>query len=62
MALLHELEQWRAGAAGGLRVASAECLGHCALAPAVLEDGELLGPVTGRRLRTEMRRLGLLPS
>lgn len=61
MALLHELEEWRAGPDGGLRIAASDCLGHCALAPAVLEDGELLGSVTGRRLRTEMRRLGLRP-
>lgn len=59
MALLSELEGWRAEADSNLRIAASRCLGHCALAPAMIEDGELLAAVTERRLRLEKRRLGL---
>lgn len=59
MALLDELEGWRAAADSDLRIAASRCLGHCALAPAVIEDGELVGAMTERRLRLEMHRLGL---
>lgn len=59
MALLVELEGWRAAADSDLRIAASRCLGRCALAPAVIEDGELVGAMTGRRLRLEMQRLGL---
>jgi NADH:ubiquinone oxidoreductase subunit E len=59
MALLDELEGWRATADSDLRIAASRCLGHCALAPAVIEDGELMGAMTERRLRMERHRLGL---
>jgi NADH:ubiquinone oxidoreductase subunit E len=35
-------------------------MGHCALAPAVMEDGRLLGAMSSRRLRSELMRLGVL--
>lgn len=57
--LLHALEQARADSDADICVAAARCLGHCGLAPAVMEDGELLGAVSTRRLRMEMARLGL---
>lgn len=59
VALLDELQGWRATADSDLRIAASRCLGHCALAPAVIEDGELMGAMTERRLRLEMHRLGL---
>lgn len=42
-----------------LRVGASRCLGHCGLAPAMVEDGRVLGAVSRRRLRVEMLRLGL---
>jgi NADH:ubiquinone oxidoreductase subunit E len=42
-----------------VRIAPARCLGHCGLAPAMVEDGELVGAMSGRRLRVELARLGL---
>lgn len=59
MSLLGELEQVRGCARTDVRIAASRCLGHCALAPAMMEDGELLGAVSGRKLRAELRRLGL---
>ncbi len=58
--LLHALEQARAESDADIRIAAAQCIGHCGLAPAVMEDGELLGAVSSRRLRMEMARLGIL--
>ncbi|MEJ5369924.1 MAG: NAD(P)H-dependent oxidoreductase subunit E [Bryobacteraceae bacterium] len=60
--LLHDLQQARATADADIRVSASQCLGHCALAPAMIEDGELLGAVSARRLRTEMARLGIAPA
>ncbi len=57
--LLHALEEACADSDADIRVAAARCLGHCGLAPAVMEDGELLGAVSSRRLRLEMARLGI---
>jgi NADH:ubiquinone oxidoreductase subunit E len=42
-----------------VRVSSSRCLGHCSLAPAMVEDGRLLGWVSLRRLKIELERLGL---
>lgn len=42
-----------------LRVGASRCLGHCQLAPAMMEDGRILGAVSRRRLKVEMVRLGL---
>ncbi|MGQ9917277.1 MAG: NAD(P)H-dependent oxidoreductase subunit E [Bryobacteraceae bacterium] len=55
--ILHDLEQACAHSDGGICVAAADCLGHCELAPAMIEDGELVGAVSRRRLRVEMARL-----
>lgn len=51
----------RARCAGrDLRVsASRKCIGHCAAAPAMVEDGRVLHWVTERRLRGELLRLGI---
>ena len=44
-----------------LRIGQSEtCIGHCAAAPAMVEDGRLLGWVSLRRLRSELMRLGIL--
>lgn len=39
--------------------ASAGCIGHCAAAPAMVEDGRILRWVSPRRLKGEFRRLGI---
>lgn len=57
--LLRELEDACAGSDADVRIAPARCLGHCGLAPAMMEDGELVGVMSSRRLRLEMARLGL---
>jgi len=38
---------------------SRECIGHCAAAPAMVEDGQILRWVSLRRLKSELLRLGL---
>jgi len=38
---------------------SKDCIGHCAAAPAMVEDGEILRWVSPRRLRGELLRLGI---
>lgn len=38
---------------------SKECIGHCAAAPAMVEDGQILRWVSPRRLRGELLRLGI---
>lgn len=57
--LLHELQTAREDSGADIRVAPARCLGHCGLAPAMMEDGEIVGAMSGRRLRVELARLGL---
>jgi len=59
MDLLRELQFALEHSEADVRVAPARCLGHCGLAPAMIEDGELVGAVSGRRLRVELARLGL---
>lgn len=43
-----------------LRISTSKCLGHCAAAPAMVEDGSILRWVSPRRLRSELIRLGIL--
>lgn len=57
--LLRHLEAAREQSDDDIRIAPSRCLGHCELAPAMIEDGELMGAVSGRRLRVELARLGL---
>ncbi len=57
--LLDDLENVRCHTGQDLRIGASDCLGHCELAPAVVEDGQVLGAVTAQRLRIELRRLGL---
>lgn len=57
--LLRELESACEHSGADVRVAPARCLGHCGLAPAMMEDGAIVGAVSSRRLRTELARLGL---
>jgi NADH:ubiquinone oxidoreductase subunit E len=43
-----------------IRIAeSRDCIGHCAAAPAMVEDGQILRWVSPRRLRVELLRLGI---
>jgi NADH:ubiquinone oxidoreductase subunit E len=57
--LLDDLRQTCGMAHCDLRVGASKCLGHCQLAPAIVEDGRVLGAVSRRRLRVELLRLGL---
>ena len=43
-----------------LHLSASRCLGHCNLAPAVVEDGRVLGWVSLSRLQLELQRLGLI--
>jgi NADH:ubiquinone oxidoreductase subunit E len=38
---------------------SRDCIGHCAAAPAMVEDGQILRWVSPKRLRGELLRLGI---
>ncbi len=38
---------------------SKDCIGHCAAAPAMVEDGQVLRWVSPKRLRGELLRLGI---
>lgn len=42
-----------------MRVGASRCIGRCAMAPAVIEDGYVLGWVSRKRLKVELIRLGL---
>ncbi len=57
--LLQDLEQNRKQTTVDLRIGASNCIGHCQLAPAVMEDGRLMGAVSRRRLNVELMRLGL---
>jgi NADH:ubiquinone oxidoreductase subunit E len=43
-----------------VRISASKCIGRCGTAPAMVEDGQLLGWVSLRRLKSELTRLGLL--
>ena len=58
--ILQELKHQCHHAQGDLRIGASQCLGHCQLAPAMVEDGIILGAVSQRRLRLELMRLGLV--
>lgn len=58
--ILAELKEQRRHAHCDLRVGSSRCLGHCQAAPAIVEDGKVLGWVSCRRIRAELRRLGAM--
>lgn len=57
--LLRRLRSARDRSDADVRVAAAGCLGHCGLAPAMMEDGAIVGAMSDRRLRVELARLGL---
>jgi NADH:ubiquinone oxidoreductase subunit E len=59
-ALLEGLNHECKGHAGDVRLGASKCLGHCAAAPAVMEDGHLLRWVSWKRLRAELMRIGIL--
>jgi len=42
-----------------VRISSSKCLNHCGLAPAMVENGRVMGWVSLRRLKSELLRLGL---
>lgn len=58
--ILSDLEHRCRHADADLRVGASKCLGHCELAPAMMEDGQMLGAVSRQRLKIEMLRLGLV--
>lgn len=58
--ILRELRHRCDHAQGDLRIGASQCLGHCQLAPAMVEDGRILGAVSHRRLKIELMRLGLV--
>jgi NADH:ubiquinone oxidoreductase subunit E len=58
--LLEMLKQWTFGTRTEVRISTAKCLGHCAAAPAMVEDGSVLRWVSLRRLHSELLRLGIL--
>jgi len=45
-----------------VRISASRCIGRCTMAPAMVEDGRVLGWVSLRRLRVELMRLGLMRS
>ena len=45
-----------------VRVSASHCLGRCTMAPAMVEDGRVLGWVSLRRLKIELLRMGLIRS
>jgi formate dehydrogenase subunit gamma len=48
--MAHRLEPGQTSANGALTVENAYCLGHCALSPAALLDGEPIGRLDEARL------------
>lgn len=58
--LLHELQHQRERTHGDLRIGESKCLGRCQLAPAMVEDGRVMGWMSRIRLKIELLRLGLL--
>jgi NADH:ubiquinone oxidoreductase subunit E len=57
--LLDELQHRRRSRGKDLRVGRSRCIGRCQMAPAVVENGYVLGWVSQRRLKVELMRLGL---
>ena len=58
--LLDYLKQAHVSDDVDVRIAeSKNCIGHCAAAPAMVEDGRILRWVSPRRLRGELLRLGI---
>ena len=58
--LLVLLRQLVAGTQADVRISTSKCIGHCAAAPAMVEDGSVLRWVSFRRLRSELIRLRVL--
>jgi bidirectional [NiFe] hydrogenase diaphorase subunit len=46
---------------GKVSVASARCIGCCGLAPALIEDGRIVGRVTAAQLNSELDQVGVKP-
>ncbi len=57
--ILSDLKHKCRRAAGDVRIGSSRCLGHCQVAPAMVEDGKVLGGVSQKRIKVELSRLGL---
>lgn len=57
--LLSDLKHECRHTSAEVRVGASRCLGHCQLAPAIMEDGRMMGVVSRRRLQLELSRLGL---
>jgi NADH:ubiquinone oxidoreductase subunit E len=57
--LLEELEHRCKRDNKGVHVCGSECVGHCQLAPVMVEDGRVFGWMSQRRLEAELARLGI---
>jgi NADH:ubiquinone oxidoreductase subunit E len=57
--LLGALENECLHSRADVRVGASRCMGHCQLAPAMMENGKMLGWVSPRRLHSELSRLGI---
>jgi bidirectional [NiFe] hydrogenase diaphorase subunit len=44
-----------------VRISSAKCIGRCGAAPAMVENGKVLGWVSLSGLKSKLLRMGLLP-
>src|SRR5450759_2488437 len=45
-----------------IRISSSKCIGRCGTAPAMVENGQVVGWMSMRRLKSELLRLGLFPT
>lgn len=58
--LLHDLKHHHEHVLGDLRIAESKCIHRCQAAPAMVEDGRVMGWMSRIRLKLELLRLGLL--
>ncbi|MGJ5814969.1 NAD(P)H-dependent oxidoreductase subunit E [Paludibaculum fermentans] len=58
--LLHDLKHHHEHASGDLRIGESKCIHRCQAAPAMIEDGRVMGWMSRMRLKIELLRLGLL--
>ena len=45
-----------------IRISASKCIGRCGLAPAMVNNGKVVGWMSPRTLKSEMTRLGLVPA
>lgn len=58
--LLDDLKHHHEHAHGDLRISESKCIRRCQAAPAMVEDGRVMGWMSRMRLKIELLRLGLL--